>query len=54
MVYHGAGQKLFQIVPRDGTHRYGEMNRKQAEILRSGRGTFSRARMRMRNAASNI
>ena len=38
--------KLLQIVPRDGTHRYGAMNRKQAEIRRRGRGTFSRARVR--------
>jgi hypothetical protein len=51
---YGLAMKLLQIVPRDGTHRYGEMNRKQAEIRRSGRGAFSRTRVRMRNAASNI
>jgi hypothetical protein len=35
--------KLLQIVPRDGTQLFGAMIRKQAEIRRSGRGTFSRA-----------
>jgi hypothetical protein len=35
--------KMLQIVPRDGTRLYGAMIKKQAEIRRSGRGTFSRA-----------
>jgi len=43
--------KLLQIVPRDGTRLYGAMIRKQAEIRRSGRGTFLRAGARRRNAA---
>jgi len=43
--------KLLQIVPRDGTRLYGAMIKKQAEIRRSGRGTFSRAGARKRNAA---
>ena len=33
--------KLLQIVPRDGTHLYNAMMRKQAEIRRVGRVTFS-------------
>jgi hypothetical protein len=43
--------KTLQIEPRGGTRLYGAMIRKQAEIRRSGRGTFSRARARKRNAA---
>jgi len=43
--------KLLQIVPRDGTRLYSAMIKKQAEIRRSGRGTFSRAGARKRNAA---
>ena len=43
--------KLLQIVPRDGTRLYGAMIKKQAEIRKSGRGTFSRAGARKRNAA---
>jgi hypothetical protein len=43
--------KSLQIVPRDGARLYGAMIRKQAEIRRSGRGTFSRAGARKRNAA---
>jgi hypothetical protein len=43
--------KLLQIVPRDGTSLYGAMIKKQAEIRRSGRGTFSRTAARKRNAA---
>ena len=43
--------KLLQIVPRDGTRLYGAMIRKQAEIRRGGRGTYSRAGARKRNAA---
>ena len=44
--------KMLQIVPRDGTRLYGAMIRKQAEIRRGGRGTFSRAAARKRNAAT--
>jgi hypothetical protein len=43
--------KLLQIVPRGRTPLYGAMIRKQAEIHRSGRGTFSRAKTRKHNAA---
>ena len=43
--------KFLQIVPREGTRLYGAIIRKQAEIRRSGRGTFSRARARKRKAA---
>jgi hypothetical protein len=43
--------KLLQVVPREGTRLYGAMIRKQAEIRRSGRGTFSRAGVRKRNTA---
>jgi hypothetical protein len=43
--------KLLEVVPRDGTHLYRAIIRKQAEIRRNGRGTFSRARARKRNAA---
>jgi hypothetical protein len=43
--------KLLQIVPRDGTRLYGAMIKKQADIRRGGRGTFSRAGARKRNAA---
>jgi hypothetical protein len=42
--------KLLKIVPRDETPLYGAMIKKQAEIRRAGRGTFSRARARKRNA----
>jgi hypothetical protein len=34
--------KLLQIVSRDSAHLYGAMRKKQAEIRRGGRGTFSR------------
>jgi hypothetical protein len=47
----GLAMKLLQIVPRDGTRLYSAMIRKQAEIRRSGRGTFLRAGARKRNAA---
>ena len=47
----GLTMKLLQIVPRDGTRLYNAMMRKQADIRRAGRGTFSRARARKRNAA---
>jgi hypothetical protein len=47
----GLTMKLLQIVPRDGTRLYNAMIKKQAEIRRAGRGTFSRARVRKRNAA---
>jgi len=42
--------KLLQIVPREGTRLYGAIIKKQAEIRRSGRGTFSRAKARKRKA----
>jgi len=42
--------KLLQIVPRHGTRLYGAMIKKQAEIRRGGRGTFSRAGARKRQA----
>ena len=35
--------KLLEIVPSDRTRLYSAMIRKQAEIRRSGRGTFLRA-----------
>jgi len=47
----GQAMKLLQIVPRRGTSLYGAMIKKQAEIRRSGRGTFSRKGARKRNAA---
>jgi hypothetical protein len=47
----GAAMKLLQIVPREGTRLYSAMIKKQAEIRRAGRGTFSRAGVRKRNAA---
>jgi hypothetical protein len=43
--------KTLQIEPRGGKSLYGAMIRKQAEIRRSGRGTFSRAGARKRNAS---
>jgi hypothetical protein len=43
--------KLLQIVPHQGARLYGAMIKKQAEIRRSGRGTFSRAGARRRKAA---
>jgi hypothetical protein len=43
--------KTLQIVPRGGSSLYGAMIRKQAEIRRGGRGTFSRAGARKSNAA---
>ena len=43
--------KSLEIVPSDRTHLYSDMIKKQAEIRRSGRGTFSRARPGKRNAA---
>jgi hypothetical protein len=46
----GLPMKLLQIVPRDGTRLYNAMIKKQAEIRRSGRGTFVRAGARKRNA----
>jgi len=47
----GPAMKLLQIVPHEGTRLYGAIIRKQAEIRRSGRGTFSRVRARKRKAA---
>jgi hypothetical protein len=43
--------KTLQIVPRGGTRLYGAMIKKQAEIRRAGRGTFSRAGARKRSGA---
>jgi hypothetical protein len=43
--------KLLEIVPRGRTQLYGAIIKKQAEIRRAGRGTFSRAAARKRNAA---
>jgi len=43
--------KMLQIAPHDGTHLYGAMIRKQAEIRRTGRGTFSRAGAKRAKAA---
>jgi hypothetical protein len=43
--------KLLQIVPREGERLYGAMIKKQADIRRSGRGTFFRAGAARRKAA---
>jgi len=43
--------KLLQIVPREGERLYAAMIKKQAEIRKSGRGTFSRAGGARRRAA---
>jgi hypothetical protein len=43
--------KLLEIVPRGGARLYGAMVKKQADIRRSGRGTFSRVGGRGRNAS---
>ncbi|HML08414.1 MAG TPA: hypothetical protein VK430_09860 [Xanthobacteraceae bacterium] len=43
--------KLLEIVPRDHTRLYGAMIKKQVDIRKGGRGTFSRAGARKRNAA---
>jgi hypothetical protein len=43
--------KLLQIVPREGERLYGAMIKKQADIRKSGRGTFSRAGAARRSAA---
>jgi hypothetical protein len=40
--------KSLEIVPSDRTRLYSAMIKKQAEIRRSGRGTFSRASARQR------
>jgi hypothetical protein len=47
----GQAMKMLEIVPSDRTHLYNAMIKKQAEIRRSGRGTFSRASAGRRNAA---
>ncbi len=47
----GLTMKMLQIVPHSGIRLYRAMIRKQAEIRRAGRGTFSRASARKRNAA---
>jgi hypothetical protein len=41
--------KLLQIVPSDRTHLYNAIIKKQADIRRSGRGTFSRTGARTRH-----
>ena len=43
--------KLLQIVPRGRTRLFNAMIKKQADIRKGGRGTFSRAAARKRNAA---
>jgi hypothetical protein len=43
--------KLLQIVPREGERLYGAMIKKQADIRKRGRGTFSRAGAARRRAA---
>jgi hypothetical protein len=43
--------KLLQIVPRNGTRLYGAMVKREAEIRKSGRGTFSRAGRKRASAA---
>jgi len=43
--------KTLEIVPRARTRLYGAMIKKQAEISKRGRGTFSRAGARKRGAA---
>ena len=42
--------KMLEILPSDRTRLYSAMIKKQAEIRRSGRGTFSRAAAGKRNA----
>ena len=41
--------KRLQIVPRDGQRLYGARVNKEAEIRKSGRGTFSRVGRKQRN-----
>jgi len=43
--------KVLQIVPCDGKRLYSAMVKKQADIRKRGRGTFSRVGARKRNAA---
>jgi hypothetical protein len=43
--------KTIQIVPRASMRLYGAITRKQAEIRKRGRGTFSRVGVRRANAA---
>src|SRR3974390_2261147 len=47
----GQPMKSLEILPSDRTQLYNAMIKKQAEIRRSERGTFSRARATNRNAA---
>ena len=47
----GLAMKMLRIEPRGGIHLYGAMIRKQAEIRRAGRGTFSRTGARKRGGA---
>jgi hypothetical protein len=46
----GLAMKTLQIMPSDRTRLFGAMIKKQADIRRSGRGTFSRAGARGRNS----
>jgi hypothetical protein len=46
----GQAMKMLEIFPSDRTHLYNAMVKRQAEIRRSGRGTFSRASAGRRNA----
>ena len=43
--------KRLQIVPRDGRKFYNSIIRKQDDIRKNGRGTFSRTGPKRRNAA---
>jgi hypothetical protein len=43
--------KLLQIMPRNGMRLYGAMVRREAEIRKGGRGTFSRAGRKRASAA---
>jgi hypothetical protein len=43
--------KMLEIVPRDGRRFYDAMVRKQADIRKKGRGTFSRSGPKRRTAA---
>jgi len=43
--------KLMQIEPRDGTRLYGAMVKKQDDIRKGGRGTFSRVGAKRRTTA---
>ena len=47
----GRTMKRLQIVPRDGRKFYDSIIRKQDDIRKNGRGTFSRTGRKRRNAA---